>query len=83
MGHRVMRLEPDDADSAHRAYAETRDPGLESWLLRHHEPLAMLLARRFSHRGEPADDLRQVALLAMLRALRAGGPLCGAKCLVE
>jgi RNA polymerase sigma-B factor len=66
-------------DAAHRCYAESHDPGLEAALLQYHEPLAAHLAKRFSHRGEAPDDLRQVALMAMLRALRGYDPDRGAQ----
>ncbi len=36
--------------------------------------LAEFLARRFSHRGEPADDLRQVALVGLLKAVERFEP---------
>lgn len=46
---------------------------LTSWtrhqeLVRSHLPLAKSLARRYAHRGEPLDDLVQVAELALIRA---------------
>jgi RNA polymerase sigma-B factor len=74
-----MRSALVDVDAAHRAYAESRDRHLEAQLLRYHEPLAVHLANRFTHRGESTDDLRQVALLAMLRALRSYDPDRGAQ----
>ncbi len=39
-------------------------------LVEDHIGLARALARRFSHRGEPIEDLEQVALLGMARAAR-------------
>jgi RNA polymerase sigma-B factor len=60
--------------TVHRLYAESRAPDLEAELLRRHERLALLLAMQMSHRGEPVDDLCQVARLAMLRALRNYDP---------
>jgi RNA polymerase sigma-B factor len=37
-------------------------------LVTHHVRLARALARRFLHRGEPADELEQVAYLALIKA---------------
>jgi RNA polymerase sigma-B factor len=39
-------------------------------LVQSHIRLAHSLARRFAHHGEPADDLEQVALLALVKAAR-------------
>jgi len=39
-----------------------------------HLRLAQSLARRFAHHGEPADDLEQVALLALVKASRRFDP---------
>jgi RNA polymerase sigma-B factor len=65
---------PFDVGAAHTAYAATHEPGLEAELLQWHSPLAMQLATRFIRQGEAPDDLRQVALLALLRALRNYDP---------
>jgi RNA polymerase sigma-B factor len=58
----------------HRHYWEARDAGVEAELLRRHEPLAVQLAMGFARRGEPVDDLCQVARIALLRALRSYDP---------
>jgi RNA polymerase sigma-B factor len=73
--------EPDTLDIAaiHRVYAKSHDPELEAELLRRYQPLARQLAMSFSHRGEPLEDLCQVALLALLRALRNFNPDRGAQ----
>jgi len=68
-----------DIEAVHQRYATSHDRGLEAALLQRHEALALRLANRFSHRGEPPDDLRQVALLALLHALRHYDPERGAK----
>ena len=60
-----------------RAYVAGRSPVLEAELMRRHNPLAERLAGRFAHRGEPLEDLRQVARLALLGALRAYDPARG------
>jgi RNA polymerase sigma-B factor len=68
-----------DAGELLRLYCEWHDRELEDELLRHHDPLAVQLATRFSHRGEALDDLSQVARLALLAALRRYDPRRGVK----
>jgi RNA polymerase sigma-B factor len=43
-------------------------------LVAHHMRLARALARRFLHRGEPADELEQVAFLALVKASQRFDP---------
>ena len=50
-------------------YQRTGDRRLRDELVEAHLPLARFLARRFDHRGESADDLLQVALLGLLKAV--------------
>ncbi|MEA2933326.1 MAG: polymerase sigma-B factor, partial [Actinomycetota bacterium] len=50
-------------------YAESRDRGLRDELVTAHMGLAEYLARRFTNRGEPLDDLVQVAALGLLKAV--------------
>ncbi|HEY1635054.1 MAG TPA: SigB/SigF/SigG family RNA polymerase sigma factor [Acidimicrobiales bacterium] len=51
------------------ALAETGDPTIRRELVEAHLGLAEYLARRFSHRGEPVDDLVQVSSMALLKAV--------------
>jgi RNA polymerase sigma-B factor len=51
------------------AYAHGRDAGLREQLVAAHIGLAEYLARRFANRGEPLDDLVQVASLGLLKAV--------------
>jgi RNA polymerase sigma-B factor len=51
------------------ALAETGDPAIRRELVEAHLGLAEYLARRFSHRGEPVDDLVQVSSMALLKAV--------------
>src|SRR5438132_540964 len=50
-------------------YSSTRDPGLREALVTAHLGLAEYLARRFTNRGEPLDDLVQVASVGLLKAV--------------
>ena len=52
-----------------REYAQSRDRGLRDDLITAHMGLAEYLARRFTNRGEPLDDLVQVAALGLLKAV--------------
>jgi RNA polymerase sigma-B factor len=68
--------EPDAEDEAASGDATG---SLESFqrqqdLVTQHINLARSLARRFLHRGEPADDLEQVAFLALVKAARRFDP---------
>jgi RNA polymerase sigma-B factor len=64
-------------DSAERAelrrrfaeFAKSRDPAVRDSLIEAHLGLAEYLARRFSNRGEPLDDLVQVASVGLLKAV--------------
>jgi len=55
-------------------YRRTGDRGLRNELVEEHVRLAEFLARRFSHRGESPDDLRQVALVGLLKAVERFEP---------
>ena len=50
-------------------FAESRDARLRDELIEAHLGLAEYLARRFSNRGEPLDDLVQVASVGLLKAV--------------
>ena len=50
-------------------YRQTHDRELRNELIEHHVELAESLARRYARRGEPFDDLRQVALVGLLKAV--------------
>src|SRR5436305_9429663 len=50
-------------------YHRTGDTGLRDQLVTAHLGLAEYLARRFSNRGEPLDDLIQVASVGLLKAV--------------
>jgi RNA polymerase sigma-B factor len=55
-------------------YAKSRDPALRDELVTANLGLARILARRLSNRGEPYDDLLQVASLAIIKAVERFDP---------
>ena len=61
--------ERDELRKKFHAYAQSRDRGLRDDLVTAHMGLAEYLARRFTNRGEPLDDLVQVAALGLLKAV--------------
>ena len=71
------RDEREDATATREKFVEyrrTRDRTLRNELVEEHMRLAEFLARRFVHRGEPLDDLRQVALVGLLKAVERFEP---------
>jgi RNA polymerase sigma-B factor len=61
--------ERDELRRKFHEYAETRERSLRDDLVTAHMGLAEYLARRFTNRGEPLDDLVQVAALGLLKAV--------------
>ncbi len=61
--------ERDDLRRKFREYADTKDPALREELVTAHIGLAEYLARRFTNRGEPLDDLVQVAATGLIKAV--------------
>ena len=74
--HERDRSPADNAATLERfvEYRRTRDRNLRNELVEEHMRLAEFLARRFAHRGEPVDDLRQVALVGLLKAVERFEP---------
>jgi RNA polymerase sigma-B factor len=67
-----VSYDPSQRDELRRkfvAFAESRDKDLRDELIEAHLGLAEYLARRFSNRGEPLDDLVQVASVGLLKAV--------------
>jgi RNA polymerase sigma-B factor len=50
--------------AGHPSRSDLRDRAIEAWL-----PLARHLAQRYAGRGEPADDLFQVAVVGLIKAV--------------
>jgi RNA polymerase sigma-B factor len=59
------------------AYARTGDRRIRDALVMEHRDLACALARRYRGRGEPTDDLEQVALLGLMKAVERFDPELG------
>jgi RNA polymerase sigma-B factor len=55
-------------------YRRTGSRALRNQLIEEHRGFAEYLSRRFGHRGEPLDDLRQVALVGLLKAVERFEP---------
>lgn len=67
-----MSFEPAQRDELRAkfvTFAQTGDVALRDELVAAHLGLAEYLARRFANRGEPLDDLVQVAALGLLKAV--------------
>ncbi|WP_334143218.1 sigma-70 family RNA polymerase sigma factor [Rhabdothermincola sp.] len=60
-----------------RRYRATGDRNLRNELVEANRALADYHVRRYAQRGQPEDDLRQVALLAILRAVERFDPDLG------
>jgi RNA polymerase sigma-B factor len=67
----------DQIDEWVREYQRTRDRKVADDLIRALTPIADLYARRFQRSGAARDDLRQTALLAILRAVDRFDPTLG------
>jgi RNA polymerase sigma-B factor len=57
-----------------RAYRASDDRAARNALVEEHIGFADFLARRFANRGEPIDDLRQVALIGLVKAVERFDP---------
>lgn len=69
-----MDLDDRSAEHEFREYRRTRDLDLRNALVEHFWYLAVSNARRFLYRGEPFDDLVQVAGLALIGAVERYDP---------
>jgi RNA polymerase sigma-B factor len=68
-----------DLDALHFRFRATRDPALRERLVVEYQGLARHLANLFAHRGQPGDDLNQVATMALLKAVDRFDPDRGVK----
>ncbi|MBC2904850.1 SigB/SigF/SigG family RNA polymerase sigma factor [Streptomyces cupreus] len=75
--HEVQEREPQDRSGARAMFVELRKlkdgspeyAELRNQLVRMHLPLVEHLARRFRNRGEPLDDLTQVATIGLIKSV--------------
>jgi RNA polymerase sigma-B factor len=72
-----MEAESAEVLEAFREYRRTGDQRLRNELIELHLDLARREAMRFAGRGEPVDDLLQVARLGMLKAVERYDPSIG------
>src|SRR6478672_1202647 len=70
----TLELTPERLRQLHREYRRSQDADLCRQIVEAHTGLAYRLAQRFSNRGEPVDDLLQVALLGLVKAVQAFDP---------
>jgi RNA polymerase sigma-B factor len=63
-----------DTDELFRRYHDDPDPAIQEELARRFAPLAHQLARRYDAKGEPLEDLDQVATLGLLKAISTFDP---------
>jgi RNA polymerase sigma-B factor len=71
---RVQRLTAEAPDPRFAAYRTTRDRGIRNELVEDHRWLALHCAHRFARKGEAFDDLVQVAVLGVLKAVERFDP---------
>jgi RNA polymerase sigma-B factor len=72
-----MATEPTASTELREKFAQlaaTGDRGVRDELVQAHIGLAEYLARRFANRGEPMDDLVQVALIGLVKAVNRFDP---------
>jgi RNA polymerase sigma-B factor len=82
----ILTAEDDDLDRVDEAptfdprfveFRKTGDRRLRNQLVESHRDLAMRAARRFANRGEPLDDLVQVAMVGLLKSVERFDPARG------
>ncbi len=61
-------------DELLRRYRRAQDPAVLEEIVRRFEPLARSVARRYGSRGEPIEDLTQVAMVGLLKAISRFDP---------
>ena len=72
-----VRFETPESSEELLRYSSTREPALRNRIVRDHADLAYRLARRFAGRGEPLQDLVQVAFVGLINAVDRFDPDAG------
>ncbi len=75
---KAARPDVDRDDSLFREYRASGDRGVRNQLIDQHRWLAIHCAKRFADKGEPLDDLVQVAMLGVLKSVERFDPDYGA-----
>lgn len=70
-------IEHEDLEELHRQYSRTGDPELCRQLVEAHQHLAAALGRRMSRRFSERDDVTQVAMIGLLKAINRFDPSRG------
>jgi RNA polymerase sigma-B factor len=65
----TARRRDDETEELFRKFSQTHDPLTRERLVSTHENLARFLAGKFANRGEPLDDLVQVAMVGLIHAV--------------
>ncbi|MDP9224070.1 MAG: RNA polymerase sigma factor SigF [Actinomycetota bacterium] len=73
-GMNPARRSREELRAGFEEYSRTRDRHTRNELIEAHRPLATHLARRYANRGEPVDDLVQVASVGLLKAVERFDP---------
>lgn len=76
-GPRGQGAEREGARDLLQEYGRTRNPALRERLVVAHASLAAYLARKYAYRGEPIEDILQVAQVGLLGALDRFDPTRG------
>ena len=76
-GRRGTDGDPAELTERFAEYRRTDDPRLRNALVADTRSLAEACARRFANRGEPLDDLEQVAMLGLVKAVERFDPQFG------
>jgi len=76
-GRRIRRGQSDE--ELLEEFFRTRSPELRDQLILHNERLANYLAARYAGKGEPLEDLRQVARIGLINAIDRFKPGLGLK----
>lgn len=70
---------PAPPDARFAEYRRSRDRRLRNELVEENKALAVHLARRFRNKGEPLEDLTQVAMLGLLKSVERFDPGVGTR----